>query len=186
MRFKPHLLLLSKIIYYKYERSDDKNMYYDGVALNDYYLNQFVVHNNPIPICQPRFPILDDSSSAGLKDIAKGGLRALLNIATNVDIDVKKVQYPVTFEKRNICVHCGGVGTLKFVDAFGRETRKEIAAFEHIKCTKCGRVYSIDWKRDPVNVNKMYPVAVDPSIGQQFDNFLNRKEIKSDGSHDYY
>lgn len=162
-------------------------MYYDGVALNDYYLNQFVVHNTIPPIiCQPKYPIQDSTSSIGIKDIAKGGLKALLNIATNVDIDVKKVQYPVTFEKRNVCVHCGGEGTLRFVDAFGRETRKEIAAFEHIKCTKCGRVYSIDWKRDPVNVNRMYPVAVDPSIGQQFDNFLNRKEIRSDGSHDYY
>ena len=51
-------------------------MYYDGVALNDYYLNQFVVHNTIPPIiCQPKYPIPDSTSSIGFKDIAKGGLK---------------------------------------------------------------------------------------------------------------
>ena len=62
----------------------------------------------------------------------------MLGLGIDVDIDVKKVKFPIHFENKNICVHCGGQGTLIFVDKFGRESNKDIHAFDHIKCTKCG------------------------------------------------
>ena len=67
----------------------------------------------------------------------------MLNIGLNIKLDIDKVQYPVYFEKHNICIHCGAEGQLIFVDKFGRETKNEIHPFDHIKCKSCNRLYSI-------------------------------------------
>lgn len=104
----------------------------------------------------------------------------MLNIGINLKVDVNQVQYPVYFEKKNICTHCGAEGELVFVDKFGKETKKEIHPFDHIKCRKCGRPYSILWQRDEDN-NKMFPTAVDPSLKQEFINLLSTKILKSNG-----
>lgn len=104
----------------------------------------------------------------------------MLNIGINLNIDVNKVQYPVYFERKNICVHCGAEGELVFIDKFGRETAKEIYPFDHIKCKICGRTYSIKWQRDESN-GKMFPTAVDPSFKQEFINLLCSRKIKGQG-----
>ena len=106
----------------------------------------------------------------------------MLGLPIDVDIDVKKVHIPFHFEQKNECVHCGAKGALAFVDAFGRTTNKEINAFDHIKCTKCGRIYSIEWKpnadKDP---DKMYPSAVDPSIIKDFSNMVSKSKLRETG-----
>lgn len=106
----------------------------------------------------------------------------MLNFRINVDtnISIRKTEYPIYFEKRNICIHCGAEGTLTFVDKFGRETNKEIYPFDHIKCKKCGRTYSILWQKDSTN-NKMFPCAVERDIKREFLNLINQREIKKDG-----
>lgn len=96
----------------------------------------------------------------------------MLNLGLNVDIDVKKVELPFYFDRKNECVSCGAKNTLTFVDKFGRESKHEIRAFDHIYCKKCGRVYSILWKQEPGS-SKMYPSAVDPSISRDFMNMVN-------------
>lgn len=96
----------------------------------------------------------------------------MLNLGLDVDIDVKKVKLPFYFDKKNECVHCGAVNSLTFVDKFGRESKKEINAFDHIKCTKCRRVYSIKWEQEEGST-RMYPSAVDPSIKRDFMNMLD-------------
>jgi hypothetical protein len=108
----------------------------------------------------------------------------MLNIGVNINVDLKETQYPIYFEKRNICVHCGAEGTLTFVDKFGKETNKEIYPFDHIKCKKCNATYSILWQRDESNNNRMYPTAVDHSINKEFLNtikypFIKDKLVKS-------
>lgn len=105
----------------------------------------------------------------------------MLNFKVNVDIDINSIKYPILFNKRNICIHCGAEGSLKFVDKFGRETRQEIHPFDHIKCCSCGRKYSILWKRDETN-GKMYPVATDREIKQEFLNFIYNQDIKKNGT----
>lgn len=106
----------------------------------------------------------------------------MLNLGVDVDIDVKKVHAPVAFVHKNVCVHCGGEGTLKFVDKFGRISSKEINAFDHIKCSKCGKPYSIEWSadesRDP---DKLYPTAVEPDIKKGFMNIVKASKIKDKG-----
>lgn len=96
----------------------------------------------------------------------------MLNLGLNVNIDVKKVKMPIYFEHKNQCVHCGAENSLIFIDKFGRESRAEINAFDHIKCRKCGRIYSILWQKDGDN-GKMFPSAVNPSIGRDFTNIVN-------------
>ena len=103
----------------------------------------------------------------------------MLNLGFNVDINVKKVELPFYFDRRNECVSCGGKNTLEFVDKFGRKSKQEIRAFDHIQCKKCGRIDSILWKQDE-NSNKMYPSAVDPSISRDFMNMVD-SSIKSNG-----
>lgn len=103
----------------------------------------------------------------------------MLGLDVNVDIDIKKVKYPIYFEGQNKCVHCGGQGTLTFVDKFGKETNKEINAFDHIICTKCNRLYSIQWDR--VDNAKMRATAVNPSIALDLKNMFNIGNIRSDG-----
>lgn len=104
----------------------------------------------------------------------------MLNIGLNVKLEVNKVQFPIYFERNNICVHCGSEGQLIFVDKFGRETKTEIHPFDHIKCKSCGRLYSILWQRDESN-GKMFPTAVDPSFKQEFVNLLTNKVVKEKG-----
>ena len=104
----------------------------------------------------------------------------MLNIGVNVNIDITQKQYPIYFDKKNICVHCGAEGRLTFVDKFGNETKKEIHPFDHIKCKACGRRYSIYWQVDPSN-GRMYPCAVDPSFKQEFVNLVNGMKIKTIG-----
>lgn len=106
----------------------------------------------------------------------------MLNFRFNVNanIEVNQVQYPLYFEKRNICVHCGAEGQIIFVDKFGNETRKDIYPLDHMKCKACGRTYSIMWKKD-LEKEKMYPVPVETSIKQEFLNMTNYFKIKSKG-----
>ena len=96
-----------------------------------------------------------------------------------ITVDIQKIKYPVYFEHRNVCVHCGARNSLVFVDRFGNETTKETAAFEHIKCKRCKRIYSIRWDRD--ECGNMRPSAVDFSIVTQFNNFLSNDSIANDG-----
>lgn len=97
----------------------------------------------------------------------------MLNLKFSIKAELQSIRYPIQFNGRNICVHCGAEGSLTFVDAFGKETNKEIHAFDHLKCKNCGRNYSILWQTDPVN-NKMFPTAVAPSIKQEFLNIVNK------------
>jgi ribosomal protein L37E len=96
----------------------------------------------------------------------------MLNLGLDVDINIKKVKMPFHFDRKNQCVHCGAQDSLVFIDKFGRESKAEINAFDHIKCSKCGRVYSIFWNKDEEN-GKMYPSAVNPSIARDFSNIVN-------------
>ena len=103
-------------------------------------------------------------------------------IGVNINIDISQKQYPIYFDKKNICVHCGAEGQLTFVDKFGNETKKEIYPFDHIKCKSCGRPYSILWQVDKEsNSQRMYPCAVDPSFKQEFVNLINSRKIKAIG-----
>lgn len=111
----------------------------------------------------------------------------MLNIGLNYDsreksfgVTATPYSYPVYFEKRNICIHCGAENTLKFVDKFGRETSKDIYPFENIKCTACKTVYSIMWKPDEGG-KKMHPCATDKSIIREFVNAFNTKGLKEVG-----
>lgn len=102
----------------------------------------------------------------------------MLGLGIDVDVDVKKVKFPIYFENKNICVHCGGQGTLIFVDKFGRESNKDIHAFDHIKCTKCGRVYSILWEPDG---KTMHPTAINPSVKAEFSNLVKHLKLSNNG-----
>lgn len=104
----------------------------------------------------------------------------MLNISMDIQINTKTTHYPIMFDGRNICVHCGGEGTLTFVDKFGRATNQDIHAFDCIKCKKCGRTYSILWQNDESN-GKMYPSAVERNIKTEFLNLFNNKKIQSKG-----
>lgn len=104
----------------------------------------------------------------------------MLNFSVNVNLDIKRTQYPIYFERRNVCIHCGGSGTLTFVDKFGNETNKEIYPLDHIKCKKCGRRYSIRWEKDPSN-GRMFPIPVEREIKQEFINTINHIYIKQNG-----
>jgi hypothetical protein len=97
----------------------------------------------------------------------------MLNLGFDIDVDIKKVHCPFHFEKVNECVHCGGKDTLIFIDKFGHQSRKEINAFDHIKCTKCGHSYSMKW--EPDENGDMKPSAVELDIKRQFNNLLYAK-----------
>ena len=103
----------------------------------------------------------------------------MLNFKVNVQAE--KIEYPIYFEKKNTCIHCGKEGSLVLIDAFGRETKQEIHPFDHIKCTACGRKYSIKWNIDESNNSKMYPVAVEREIKQEFINLIKYPFIKDEG-----
>lgn len=103
----------------------------------------------------------------------------MLGLTKNINININSYEYPVYFEKRNICVHCGAENTLTFVDKFGRETNKDIHPFDHIKCKSCGRTYSIKWNRN--ENGKMHPVATDHTLYQEFINLIDQRNIRKNG-----
>ena len=106
----------------------------------------------------------------------------MLGLGIDVDIDIKKLSMPFYFEHKNECVHCGAKDQLVFVDVLGRETTKEINAFDHIKCKACGKKYSIMWTPDTnKEENKLYPSAVDPSIKTDFMNMVSSSRLKQQG-----
>ena len=111
----------------------------------------------------------------------------MLNIGgmIGVDVNVKRVESPILFfDGRNVCTHCAGENTLKFVDIFGRlrDSNEEIHAFDHIKCTKCGKIFSIEWRYDATDMAKMYPIAVDMTVEQEFQNLIHHKDLKDSGA----
>ena len=101
----------------------------------------------------------------------------MLNL--NVNIDLKRTEIPIYFDGKNECVVCGGINTLDFIDRYGNRHKDEVKAFDHIKCRKCGRIYSILWQKRE-NSNKMYPSAVEPNVARDFINILNR-DVKNTG-----
>lgn len=101
----------------------------------------------------------------------------MLNFSVDVNLNIDRIQYPVLFDKKNICLHCATEGSLVFVDKFGKETSKEIFPFDHLKCKKCGRRFSILWQSDP-DTKKMYPSAVEYNIKQEFVNLIGNKKLK--------
>jgi hypothetical protein len=103
----------------------------------------------------------------------------MLNIGLNANLRVTKTVYPVYFQGRNICIHCGANNSLVLVDVFGRETKQEIHPFSHFKCRRCGQSYSIRW--DTLEDGKMTPSAVDSSIKNEFVNLFNIRNIKKNG-----
>lgn len=101
----------------------------------------------------------------------------MLGIDVNVKAD--KITQPVYFEHKNVCVHCGETGSLVFVDLGGRETTKEIFQFDHMKCTACGKIYSIKWSHPEDNPDIYRPSAVEFSIKRDFKNmFKDRKKLE--------
>lgn len=107
----------------------------------------------------------------------------MLGLNVDFNLDLKETHYPIIFNGKNVCIHCGAEGLLVFVDKFGRETNTEVYAFDHIRCKKCGRRYSILWQRD--DNGNMYPTADEYSIGQEFKNLINLKNNKRDGSEQF-
>lgn len=100
-------------------------------------------------------------------------------LGLNIDVDVNKVRMPFYFKRKNECINCAGVNTLVFIDAFGRESRDEIRAFDHIKCKQCGKLYGIKWEKEE-NSDKMFPSAVDLDPLQDFKNMIN-SNVKQNG-----
>ena len=96
----------------------------------------------------------------------------LENYGIDLKVDVNKITQPIYFKRKNECVRCGGVNTLVFIDKFGKESREEIRAFDHIKCKACGKIYGIKWEKDE-NSDKMYPSADDLDPIADFKNLVN-------------
>lgn len=78
--------------------------------------------------------------------------------------DTKNGMIPITFTKKNICVHCGRENTLVFVDIYGRETKSEVHPFDHIECCRCTKKYAIRWEKETDTVPQYYPTACDNTI----------------------
>lgn len=109
----------------------------------------------------------------------------MLGINMNVDIDVKKVVSPIYFQHRNECTRCGAKGQLVFVDKYGNECNREVHALEHIRCRKCGKVFSILWERKE-GTGKMMPSAIDTNIAIDFNNLLNYCNLSRNGDKKLY
>ena len=101
------------------------------------------------------------------------------SLGLNIDVDVTRPRMPFYFKRKNECINCAGVNTLVFVDVFGRETKDEIRAFDHIKCRQCGKLYGIKWEKEEGS-NKMFPSAVDLNVLQDFKNMINYN-VKNNG-----
>lgn len=103
----------------------------------------------------------------------------MLNFSLEVKLGIKETSYPILFDRKNVCIHCGTENSLTIVDKFGNETKQEIHPFDYIRCRNCGRHYSIKWESDPDNNGKMYPIASDRSIKREFINLINHSSIKN-------
>ena len=96
----------------------------------------------------------------------------MLDFNIDVEVDVSEATTPVYFIGKNECVSCGAKDTLVFVDIFGRETgNKEVNSFDHIKCKKCTRAYSIRWS-NKADEARMIPSAVSFNIARDFHNLI--------------
>lgn len=101
----------------------------------------------------------------------------MLGLNMNVDIDVKHAIFPVYFKNKNICIHCGSNKSLIFVNAFGKKVHNNsVDTFSHLKCTNCGRTYSILW--EPDDEGTMKPSAVEYNVGKEFMNFIKPNKYK--------
>ena len=105
----------------------------------------------------------------------------MLNLSTNMSLGVKHVKFPLYFEHKNVCIHCGAKGALVFVDKFGRESTAEVAAFDHMRCRKCNRIYSMKWSPTEKDPNIYRPSAVEFNIKMDFINIVNSSNIKKKG-----
>ena len=103
-------------------------------------------------------------------------------LKVNVDVNLTKIEYPIYFDKQNKCVACGDIGSLTFVNVFGKECDidQEVHAFDHIKCKSCGAIYSMKWDKDRES-GKLIPTAIDPSIKNEFVNLIMKNKIKENG-----
>ena len=108
----------------------------------------------------------------------------MLNLPFDINIEVKKITMPIYFDGKNECVNCCAKNSLVFVDKFGNYHNDEIKAFDHIKCRKCGYIYSIKWNKDPKDPTRMYPSAIDPSISRDFQNIIDH-DVKMYGSKEF-
>ena len=104
----------------------------------------------------------------------------MLNINVNVNIKASKPRFPIKLLRENKCLHCGAEGALERVDIFGRVSKSDIYPLDHIRCRDCGYDYSIEWK-DLDHDGTLHPVAVNPSIKQEFLNTLNYIKIRKNG-----
>lgn len=84
----------------------------------------------------------------------------------------EEYKIPFYFKRKNECVVCGGINSLRFIDKFGRIAKEELRSFSYIKCFNCGKSYNIKWEKDE-NSDKMYPSAVDFEIDLDFENLAN-------------
>ena len=98
----------------------------------------------------------------------------MLGLPIEVHIDIEHKRFPLHFEHKNTCIHCGANGSLVFVDKFGNTSTKETSnAFEHIRCEKCGRIYSMKWEPMENDPNVYKPSAVEFNIKQDFKNLID-------------
>ncbi len=104
----------------------------------------------------------------------------MLNLNVDVNITAKRSIMPIYFINKNECCSCGAIGALKFIDIFGREVNNvEIHPFDHIKCSNCNRLYSIEWRAN--EEGELKPIARDPSIKLDFTNAIKYPSIKKNG-----
>lgn len=83
----------------------------------------------------------------------------------------RKNKFPIYFEHKNICVHCGAENCLVFLDRFNNEFTKELEVFERMKCKKCNTEYYIRWDRN--KDGDMKPSAIGYNIPREYNNFIN-------------
>lgn len=100
----------------------------------------------------------------------------MIKLGLDLNFEIQPIEYPLKIIGENICLHCGKTGALKTVNIFGRPDPSGIRPFSHIKCECCGRVFSIQWT--PVENGRMIPVAVSPSIKNDFLNLMSKKDNK--------
>jgi ribosomal protein L37E len=96
-----------------------------------------------------------------------------LNKMFNVSLEIKHAEFPLYFKHRNVCIHCGAEESLVFIDKFGKESTKEIAPFDHIRCKRCGRIYSMKWEPDEKDHSIYRPSAVEFDIKRDLKNMMN-------------
>lgn len=97
----------------------------------------------------------------------------MIKLGINLDFDIQPIEYPITVVGENICLHCGSSGSLQTVNIFGKPDPSGIRPFSHIKCTCCGRIFSIKWTQ--TNNGKLIPVAISPSFKNEFLNMFGDK-----------